>query len=238
MRSTLAFAVLGCLFSGSAHAELIYAELNGHITRITESQEYSGDNIHYPTSYLGLSVGETVRGFLRYDTNIPLSSIAATTPSGYGLTLSANGMVFSPIVSFWVDGSGPPGTIPTSLSLGNFVRLDPDSSLSVWKWTGFRLGFLANDPQGKLFSPSHTTLPGSAALANYSPQGNASMSLTAELTKAPDANYVANFDIAMDSIDAGQTPEPSALVLFSLGGLSLLGLAPRRIAARLVRGSK
>jgi hypothetical protein len=234
MRSALALAALACLFPAPARAELVQAELTGHVTSFKEWNSDTG--YVYPNKgVLGFDLGNKVQATLRYDTTLPQGTNLPTGPGGYGLTLTAGGMTFVPSGSFLAQANVQAFSTGKSVfvfSGQNGLVYQPNPSL-VPIMSG---GFYAADPQGKLSGPSGAGLPGSAALAGYDPKGNATIQVSAYLNESDIASTGINVDsITVDSIVANQAPEPSALVLFGLGGLSLLGLAPRRVAARLLR---
>jgi hypothetical protein len=238
MRFALALAALACLFPGSARAELVQAELMGHVTGIRAWDLRLVGPATSLKSFAGLSVGDTVEGSLRYDTHLTPGAFVRTSAGGNGLTLIANGMHLTPTDSFGGTVAGPQtsqwGNRPATLALANGLSKAPLGSTVLSLWAGL----YASDPLGKLFGPSASeaslSYPGSAALAGYSPQGNASIYVVVLASDGPYTEH-AEISIAVDSLAVRRAPEPSALVLFGLGGLGLLGLAPRRLAARLLR---
>lgn len=226
MRFAFAPVALVCLFSASAHAEVVQAELNGHVDSI---YSFSQSPRSYYTSYAGFSVGEPIQALVHYDNSpVLVGPVPPLGPPPFGLTLNVKGTQLIP------DPSASP-----------YVQLSPDSMVianaltPTWSGSHLSAWFYANDPQSKLFgsydSPGGLSFPGSAALAGYSPQGNAGIYLGGFLESSDTPTIVIAVDsLSVDGVGslAVQAPEPSALVLFGLGGLSLLGLAPWHRAAR------
>jgi hypothetical protein len=107
VRFTLALAALAFLFSASARADLVQLELTGQVSSITGPA-----NSYW--SYAGISVGQTIAAFLRYDTPFPGDGTGHPTgPGGPGLTLVVNGQQYGPAgtVSAMFHTYGPPPPI-------------------------------------------------------------------------------------------------------------------------------
>jgi hypothetical protein len=240
MRSALAVAVLTGMFSTAARAELVQAELNGHITSILENGARPVSSA-FAASTLGFPIGGTVQGRLSYVTN----PNPAASYTGYGLSLTVAGKYLvssgsyqawaSPIHFLFPSGSLEPMPVP-----GMYVSNGLRDALPPGQLNYGLAQLVAPDPQGQLLGTAvapgpYVDLPGPAALAAYSTQANgANISLGFAVGNA---SYIANIavdSITVDPTTAAQAPEPSSLLLFGLGGLSLLGLAPRRIRGRIV----